>query len=480
MGDFGLVRMDLREREILLRIAPHLVKPLRFLVPLFGRSAFYRFKLKLGMWLYDLLSFDKSLPWHRWLTREQVEEAEPALRSDDLQGAAAYSDAQVELPERLSLENVIDAREHGALAFNYGESTAALRENGRIVGLRVRDVLSGEEAAVTRSGGGQRHRPMVRSRLATVKRIRRDTRAHHQGVHLACPPVTHHALVLFSPIDGRLFFAIPWLGYTWAGTTDTDHRRRSADAPAPRCRRGLSAGLGALFLPSLGRERIFFSNAGVRALIMGEGEESSVSREHRVVDESASGAPGLISVLGGKITGYRAIAEEVTDLVCRRLRLPARCRTAETPCRALVVCTTDQRAHPASLRKRRSPGLAVRVAGDASRRPRRGGCGAGRTAGARCSGHCCASAVRGASGAVPAGERFPAASHAARVRPRSGMCRARPRRGALGRRIQLGPRATRRGDQRLPRACGPDAGVSLRVKRPKRARNVKRSRSEGL
>jgi glycerol-3-phosphate dehydrogenase len=329
MADFGLVRMDLREREILLRIAPHLVKPLRFLVPLFGRSAFYRFKLKLGMLLYDLLSFDKSLPGHRWLTREQLQEAEPALRREDLQGAAAYSDAQVELPERLCLENLIDAREHGACPFNYAEVTAALRKNGRIAGLCVRDVLSGEEAEVAGRVVVNATGPWfdgVSARLTgTVSKRVRTTK----GVHLASPSVTRNALVLFSPLDGRLFFAIPWLGYTWAGTTDTDHRDEPRRASATAADVDYLMRSARSFLPTL--DRIFFSNAGVRALVMEEGEESSVSREHSVVDEAASGAPGLISVLGGKITGYRAIAEELTDLVCRRLRLPRRCRTAETP-----------------------------------------------------------------------------------------------------------------------------------------------------
>lgn len=331
MADFGLVRMDLREREILLRIAPHLVKPLQFLVPLFGRSAFYRFKLKLGMLLYDLLSFDKSLPGHRWLTREQLLEAEPALLRGDLQGAAAYSDAQVELPERLCLENLIEAREHGACAFNYAEVTAALRKNGRIAGLCVRDVLSGEEAEVTgrvvvNATGPWFDRVSELLTGSVSKRVRTT-----KGVHLACPSVTRNALVLFSPLDGRLFFAIPWLGYTWAGTTDTDYRDEPRRASATADDVDYLMRSARSFLPTLGLDRIFFSNAGVRALAMEEGEESSVSREHSVAEEAASGAPGLVSVLGGKITGYRAIAEELTDLVCRRLRLPHPCRTAEIP-----------------------------------------------------------------------------------------------------------------------------------------------------
>ena len=149
MLDFALVRMDLRERETLLKIAPHLVKPLEFLVPWYGRRLFSRWRLRIGMLLYDLLSFDKSLPNHRWLSRGAVAAAEPHLASGDLQGAASYYDAQVELPERLCLENILDAREHGAQAFNHAEVVDALRgDGGRVNGLSVRDVMTGETAEV--------------------------------------------------------------------------------------------------------------------------------------------------------------------------------------------------------------------------------------------------------------------------------------------------------------------------------------------
>jgi glycerol-3-phosphate dehydrogenase len=331
MFDFRLVRMDLREREALLRNAPHLVKPLEFLVPLYGRSPFYRWKLGLGMLLYDLLSFDKSLPRRRWLTREQVLQAEPQLEPRRLQGAAAYYDAQVELPERLCLENLLDAREHGARIFNYAEVTQALSSEGRVTGLRVRDVLSGEEVdwpgrAVVNAAGpwfdrvAARLTPTAPSRLRTTK-----------GIHLACPRVTRRALVLFSRVDGRLFFAIPWLGYTWVGTTDTDFvedPRRASATPedAEYLMRSVRD-----FLPTLASEQALFSNAGVRALLVDEGSASSVSRAHLVIDEAGSGRPGLISVAGGKLTGYRAIAEEATDAVCRRLGVASECRTAERP-----------------------------------------------------------------------------------------------------------------------------------------------------
>lgn len=331
MLDFGLVRMDLREREALLRNAPHLVKPLRFLVPLYGRSLLYRLKLNLGMWLYDLLSFDKSLPGRRFLTREEVLQTEPHLETRGLQGASTYYDAQVALPERLCLENVIEAGETGAMCFNYAEVTGALTTEGRVTGLRVRDGLSGEEVevagrAIVNAAGPWFDSVAGRLTPSAEPRVRMT-----KGIHLACPQVTNHALVLFSPDDRRLFFAIPWLGYTWLGTTDTDFvddpRHASATAAdADYLMRSVRE-----FLPTLRTEQVRFSNAGVRALVLDEGSASSVSRQHLVVDETRSGRPGLISVIGGKLTGYRAIAEEATDAVCRSLGIAPLCETAGRP-----------------------------------------------------------------------------------------------------------------------------------------------------
>jgi glycerol-3-phosphate dehydrogenase len=355
MLDFALVRMDLRERETLLKIAPHLVKPLEFLVPWYGRRLFSRWRLRIGMLLYDLLSFDKSLPNHRWLSRDAVAAAEPHLVSENLQGAASYYDAQVELPERLCLENILDAREHGAEAFNHTEVVEALRaDDGRVLGLKVRDTISGETADVrgavvvnaagpwfdrvagrlssssssdaARGTAGAKAGVKASVKAGGTRRVRTT-----KGVHVACPRVIERAVVLSSPIDGRLFFAIPWLGYTWIGTTDTDFEGNPAHARADAADVAYLMESVKRFLPSLGAERIVFSNAGVRALVMKSGTESSVSRLHAIKDEAESGVPGLISVLGGKITGYRAIAEDATDRVCRVLGVTRACETAARP-----------------------------------------------------------------------------------------------------------------------------------------------------
>ena len=322
MYDFGLVRMDLREREILLRIAPHLVKPLEFLIPFYGASLWFRLKMRVGMALYDLLSYDKSLPNHRMLSAAETLSEEPTLRPDGLQGAAAYFDAQVSMPERLCLENILDAESHGAAVASYTEVVDARREGDRVVALQIKSTETGEtgelKAKVFLNATGawcdrvsnRTHGP-PKPRLRTTK-----------GIHITCEPMNRKASVLFSPIDGRLFFVIPLLGQCWIGTTDTDFNADPSTVRADGDDVEYLLRSVEPFFPDVRKLAIFSSNAGVRALVRQDGSASSVSRMHKIEETQ----PGLISVLGGKITGYRAIAEEAVDAACAKLgnRTPGR------------------------------------------------------------------------------------------------------------------------------------------------------------
>jgi glycerol-3-phosphate dehydrogenase len=347
MFDFRLVRLDLREREILLRIAPHLVKPLQFLLPFYGLNPFHRTRMRAGLFLYDLLSFDKSLPSRKRLTRDEVIKREPHLSKRGLKGAASYYDAQVALPERLCLENVLDACVHGARAYNYAEVTGAVRDggdsfaasvgSGRVTGVRVRDRLTNTDA----DGADDvevRARFVVNASGPWFDRVEGaltgDTKRHirtTKGIHIAVPPMIGSAMALESAVDGRLVFAIPWLGYTWIGTTDTDFDDDPSNVRADRADVDYLLRSMRPYFKELDASRIYFTNAGVRALVMEEGSESSVSRLHKISDETEVRRRGLIEILGGKLTGYRAIAEEVTDLACRLLDRRAACTTATTP-----------------------------------------------------------------------------------------------------------------------------------------------------
>jgi glycerol-3-phosphate dehydrogenase len=347
MLDFRLVRLDLREREILLRIAPHLVRPMEFLLPFYGLNPIHRTRMRAGLFLYDLLSFDKSLPSRRRLTRDEVIKREPHLSKRGLKGAASYYDAQVALPERLCLENILDACAHGARAYNYAEVTGAIRGgagaemsaggSGRVTGVRVRDRLLNTDPDGA-SDVEVRARFVVNASGPWFDRVdgamTGDTKRHirtTKGIHIAVPPMIGSAMALESAVDRRLVFAIPWLGYTWIGTTDTDFDDDPSNARADGADVDYLLRSMRPYFKDLDASRIYFTNAGVRALVMEEGSESSVSRLHKISDEAEARQRGLIQILGGKLTGYRAIAEEVTDLACRLLDRREKCVTATTP-----------------------------------------------------------------------------------------------------------------------------------------------------
>lgn len=325
MLDFGLVRMDLREREILLRIAPHLVKPLEFRIPFVGQSAWFRTKMRVGLMLYDALSYDRSLPGHRFLDNAETLADEPALTSQNLNGAGSYYDAQVRMPERLCLENLIDAVRHGAVVRNYTEVIGANKSAGRVESLQIRDLATGEESTLhakvfINATGAWFDRVQNRLAGAPSRRIRTT-----KGIHLTCAPMVQRANVLFSPLDGRLFFVIPLLGKTWIGTTDTDFPDDPTNVRAESDDIEYLLKSVEPFFPAIRKLPIYSTNAGVRALVRQDGSESSVSRMHKVEET----LPNMFSVLGGKITGYRAIAEEAANAAAARLGLSTPCRTAQ-------------------------------------------------------------------------------------------------------------------------------------------------------
>jgi glycerol-3-phosphate dehydrogenase len=375
--DFGLVRSDMREREILLRIAPHLVFPLPFLLPMYRPSLWYRFKLRVGMFLYDLLSLDKSLPRRKWLDRAATLVDEPELLADGLAGAWRFYDAQVPLVERLVVENLVDAEEHGAVVLNHMRALGYLTDGDRVLGVRARDEIAGAElelrARVTVNATG----PWLDETVAPVRRFDRPLLRLTKGIHLVTPHATERAHVLFAKSDGRLFFVVPFLDSTIVGTTDTDYEGDPALAVATEDDvRYLQTAARQAF-PHAPFDRILFTWAGVRALVREEGvSEGQVSRKHAIFDhQRREGVAGLISVVGGKITAYRDIAEELTDTVVRRLGRREGSTTAAEPlpgAREGAAPSADGRlpaathAHLASIYGARADRVTALIGDDAS------------------------------------------------------------------------------------------------------------------
>jgi len=327
--EFRLVRQDMREREVLLRIAPHLVHPLPFLIPMTRHSE--RVVMALGMRLYDILSFDKSVPSFRHLSRRETLDLEPDLQLDGLTGSYLYYDCQIPFAERLCLENVLSAAEYGASVANHAKVTGLVRDGDTVSGVQVEDTLSGEVYQIATRLVVNAAGPWMGGVLDMVHTSSEPMLRTTKGVHLLTPRICNNALVLFARADGRLFFTIPWQGYTLIGTTDTDYSDDpdTVHAEAEDVDYLLKEVRHAF--PSVKAEDVFYTTAGLRALAGSRsGRASNVSRAHRLVDhEPIDGVKGFISVIGGKITGYRAIAQEVVDLVCRKLGVNVPCSTAE-------------------------------------------------------------------------------------------------------------------------------------------------------
>jgi len=330
--DFGLVHEGLHEREVLLRTAPHLVRGLPFVTPVYAGDRWRPGMVRAGMVLYDLLSLGKSLPSHRMLSPAQVRELEPGLRSEGLLGGALYYDGQVEFPERLCLASILGATRRGADVANYAAARSLLREGRQVVGAVVEDRLSGKEhrlrARVVLNAAGPWADEVARLADPRARPVLRRTK----GIHLVVPAFTRHAVVLLARRDGRVFFAVPWAGRTLVGTTDTDYECSPDLVRAEPEEVAYLVEETRRVFPQANLGQIQHAMAGVRALVRSRrAAESAVSRKHRVLDHAGDGAPGLISLFGGKITGARAIAAEAVDVAAHRLGVRRASTTTREP-----------------------------------------------------------------------------------------------------------------------------------------------------
>ena len=340
--EISLVRESLRERLGLMRMAPHLVRPLPFLLPLYHVGIAERAKLKAGLTLYDLLSYDRNrledpgqhLPGHRWIAPKAALEREPVLKGDGFEGAFEYYDAQMYSPERITLENLVDADAHGAAVANYVAAEKLLLCNGKVEGATVRDAMTGAPFD-------------IRARTVLVaagpwadlflEQATGKTAAHRltrsKGIHLMVPEIAKSALTIEA--GGGHLFALPWRGHTLLATTDTEFTGDPATVAVTESDIDGFLATFRKYLPSvsLPRESVEFFYAGLRPLVSDGSKDSyNVSRRAELVDHGKEGAmDGLFSALGGKYTTSRDLAEKITDALLARLGKKASpCATAKT------------------------------------------------------------------------------------------------------------------------------------------------------
>ena len=322
--DFHLVFEACRERRLLLRAAPHLVRPLAFLFPAYQGQRVPAWQLRAGLWLYDLLAAFRNVRMHQWLSRSDIRREEPSLRDKNLQGGGRYFDAQTD-DARLTLAIMRSAAQAGALVASYALVESFEKADGRIGGAQVRDLLTREVRTV-------HARVVINATGPWVDRVRQlddpgvtPLLRPTKGAHVLVPRARlghTNAITLFSPLDGRVMFVLPWGEFSYVGTTDTDtdaspeevratgedvtYLLRSANAIFPQARLtpkdvlSTWAGLRPLLAPAEGRGAL---------------HASQVSREHRIVESPS----GLVTIAGGKLTTYRVMGRQVVDLAVRRL-----------------------------------------------------------------------------------------------------------------------------------------------------------------
>jgi glycerol-3-phosphate dehydrogenase len=338
--DVRLVRESLREREWMLHAAPHLVRPRRFVLPFFKRNAHPSVVLRLGMIAYDALSWDKSTPWHKTHGSAGALRLVPGLNTDGLQGAATYFDGQVDYAERLSLEAALAAEAAGAVVLNHAQVERVIVENDAVGGVEFLDTVGGERhtaraAAVVNAAG-----PWVDGVLATTEvRARRPLMGGTKGTHLVVDPFPgapqDSAMYYEALTDARPMMVIPWLGRYIIGATDVRFTGDLDTASSDDEEIDYILRETNLVLPgaNLAREDILWSYTGVRPLPYQEsGPTSDITRRHIVHHHADDERPvrGLFSVIGGKLTTFRAVAEHVNDEVLGKARRGRRGRGKRT------------------------------------------------------------------------------------------------------------------------------------------------------
>ncbi len=308
-GEFGLVRQAVCERHLLSQLAPHLVRPIPFLFPVYRHDHRGRGRIRIGMMLYDLLAGRKNIGWHRMLSAAETRGLEPALNPEGLRGAARFYDCRMD-DARLCLAVLLSARALGATICNYTPVTGLIRKEGRTCGVSVLDKRSGRRydvaANVVVNAAGPWSDAICRMEGVPSRRIRPT-----KGIHLLAPAITRHAVVVPSRTDRRIYFVIPREGASLIGTTDSDY---TGDLDRVRATReemvALLSEIDAVIPHTLTPERVTAHYAGVRPLAYAEGDAASdLSREGCI--EWSDG--GLLTLIGGKYTLFRSTAQTAME-----------------------------------------------------------------------------------------------------------------------------------------------------------------------
>ncbi len=334
-GQLGLVFESSAERRTLRRIAPHLVRPLAFVWPVYAGARVGRWKLAAGLTLYDLLAVFRNVGRHERLSTTGVLAREPRLRSDALRGGALYWDAATD-DARLTFATIRSAIDAGAVILNHARLSAITRSAGRASGATVVDTITGLRVTVTARAIVNATGPWSDAVERLADGAARPAVRGSKGVHVSVSRERVQntgALTLLSPRDGRVMFVLPSGDFTIVGTTDTYEAVEPDQVRASESDVAYLLEAANHFFPDakLVRDDVVSAWAGLRPLKAGDdGADApgSASREHTIAEQ----VPGLVSVTGGKLTTYRAMASQVVNAVQRSLgSRVTRSRTATEP-----------------------------------------------------------------------------------------------------------------------------------------------------
>lgn len=329
-GQLHLVHESIRERQTLLRIAPHLVQPLAFTWPIYRGARVGKVKLSAGLLVYQLMAVGRSRK-HSTLNAAETLDREPSLKSAGLTGGAVYYDACTD-DARLTVANAVSAKLLGATVVSHTRVTSMIRDGARAAGAVAVSEYSGESREI-------RARVIVNATGVWHNSFNGDQRPQlrgSKGVHIGVPRErvgNRDALTLISPVDGRVMFCLPGGPLAIIGTTDTwtDDSPETVHA-SPGDLSYLLRSANAYFPQAqLTPDDVVSAWAGIRPLATANAANpSAVSREHSIVTDSS----GVINVTGGKLTTYRAMAAEIVDRVQEALgreKTPALTDSVELP-----------------------------------------------------------------------------------------------------------------------------------------------------
>jgi glycerol-3-phosphate dehydrogenase len=316
--EFGLVKEVGSERAIVHRLAPHLVIPEKMLLPLSEKKGLGYWLTSIGLRIYDYLAGVQPRDQRRMLTKKNTLRYEPMLKPDDIRGGAIYAEYRTD-DARLTIEIIKTAFDHGATIVNYAEVNDFIYDNNTVVGVLAEDQVTREtltiRAKVVVSAAG----PWVDT-LRDVNRSKSGKRLHlTKGVHIvfAKEKLPVRQSIYFDVDDGRMIFAIPRGNITYVGTTDTNFAGTPDNVAASREDAEYLVNAVNTTFPGVKLQvsDIQSSWAGLRPLIHEEGKSASQLSRKDEIFESPS---GLISIAGGKLTGYRKMAERVVNLIIKK------------------------------------------------------------------------------------------------------------------------------------------------------------------